>query len=52
MHIDLEPQALRSKGLSALTAALDAQRLLLEVQSTRLQIAVDTVRAIGGGIAT
>ncbi|RZL51641.1 MAG: hypothetical protein EOP65_17080, partial [Sphingomonas sp.] len=38
--------------VTAQTAALDAQRLLLEVQSTRLQIAVDTVRAIGGGIAT
>ena len=52
MHIDLEPQALQSKGLSALTAALDAQRVLLEVQSTRLHVAVDTVRAIGGGVTT
>ncbi|RZM22349.1 MAG: RND transporter, partial [Sphingomonas sp.] len=35
--------------VTAQTAALDAQRLLLEVQSMRLQVAVDTVRAIGGG---
>jgi multidrug efflux system outer membrane protein len=35
--------------VTAQTAALDAQRLLLEVQSTRLQVAVDTVRATGGG---
>ncbi|RYF06418.1 MAG: hypothetical protein EOO77_26930 [Oxalobacteraceae bacterium] len=38
--------------VTAQTAALDAQRRLLEVQSTRLQIEVDTVRAIGGGTAT
>ena len=38
--------------VTAQTAALDAQRLLLEVQSTRLQIAVDTVRAIGGSVTT
>jgi multidrug efflux system outer membrane protein len=35
--------------VTAQTAALDSQRLLLEVQSMRLQVAVDTVRAIGGG---
>ena len=34
--------------VTAQTAALDAQRLLLEVQSARLRIAVDTIRAIGG----
>jgi multidrug efflux system outer membrane protein len=34
--------------VTAQTAALDAQRLLIEVQSARLRIAVDTVRAIGG----
>ncbi len=34
--------------VTAQTAALDAQRLLLEVQAARLRIAVDTVRAIGG----
>ena len=38
--------------VTAQTAALDAQRLLLEVQSARLQVAVDTARAIGGGVAT
>lgn len=37
--------------VTAQTAALDAQRSLLEVQSRRLQIAVDTVRAIGGTAA-
>ena len=52
MQIDLDPQALQSKGLSAQTVALDAQRLLLDVQSTRMQIAVDTVSAIGVGVAT
>lgn len=36
--------------VTAQTAALDAQRALLVVQSRRLQIAVDTVRAIGGNI--
>ena len=34
--------------VTAQTAALDAQRALLEVESARLQVAVDTVRAIGG----
>ena len=34
--------------VTAQTAALDAQRALLEVESARLRIAVDTVRAIGG----
>jgi multidrug efflux system outer membrane protein len=34
--------------VTAQTAALDAQRALLEVQAARLRIAVDTVRAIGG----
>ncbi|MGH6616781.1 efflux transporter outer membrane subunit [Sphingomonas sp.] len=37
--------------VTAQTAALDAQRSLLEIQSRRLQIAVDTVRAIGGTAA-
>ncbi|QNA82712.1 efflux transporter outer membrane subunit [Sphingomonas sp. So64.6b] len=37
--------------VTAQTAALDAQRSLLEVQSRRLQIAVDTVRAVGGTTA-
>jgi multidrug efflux system outer membrane protein len=34
--------------VTAQTAALDAQRSLLDVQTSRLQIAVDTVRAVGG----
>jgi multidrug efflux system outer membrane protein len=34
--------------VTAQTAALDAQRALLEVQTVRLQVAVDTVRAVGG----
>ncbi len=34
--------------VTAQTAALDAQRLLLDVQAARLRIAVDTARAIGG----
>ena len=34
--------------VTAQTAALDAQRALLEVESARLQVAVDTVRAVGG----
>ena len=37
--------------VTAQTAALDAQRALLEVQSARLQVAVDTVRAVGGTAA-
>ena len=36
----------------AQTAALDAQRALLEVQTERLRIAVDTARAIGGTVAS
>jgi multidrug efflux system outer membrane protein len=34
--------------VTAQTAALDAQRALLGVESLRLRIAVDTIRAIGG----
>ena len=34
--------------VTAQTAALDAQRALLQVESARLQVAVDTVRATGG----
>jgi len=34
--------------VTAQTAALDAQRTLLAVQTARLQVAVDTVRAVGG----